>query len=90
VAVQQGPAAARTLHALITGEIPQAFRYRRKGEVVWLGRTGALAEAFGLHFTGLPAWLLSRTVHLARVPDWGDRVAIALQWAKALIASERR
>jgi len=90
VAVQQGPSAARTLRALITGEIPQPFRYRRKGEIVWLGRTGALAEAFGLHFTGLPAWLLSRTVHLARVPDWGDRVAIALQWVKSMLASERR
>lgn len=90
VAVQQGPAAARTLRALILEETPQAFRYKRKGEVVWLGRTGALAEAFGLHFTGFPAWLLSRTVHLARVPDWGDRVAIALQWVKALLASERR
>jgi len=90
VAVQQGPAAARTLRALIAGEVPQAFRYRRKGEVVWLGRTGALAEAFGLHLTGLPAWLLSRTVHLARIPDWGDRVAVALQWVKALLAAERR
>lgn len=90
VAVQQGPAAARTLAALIVGKDPPAFHYRRKGEVVGLGRMGALAEAFGIRLAGLPAWLFSRTVHLARVPDWGDRVAIALQWVKALLESERR
>jgi len=82
VAVQQAPAAARTLAALITGGDPHPFRYRRKGEVVGLGRTGALVEAFGLKLVGLPAWLVGRVIHLSRLPDWGDRVAVAWEWAR--------
>lgn len=84
VAVQQGPAAARTLRALIAGAPPAPFRYKRKGEVVGLGRAGAMAEAFGFRLMGYPAWLLARTIHLARLPEWGDRMAVAWEWAKEL------
>lgn len=90
VGVQQAPAAARTLSALIAGTEPPPFRYKRKGEVVGLGRTGALVEAFGVRFMGLPAWLIGRTIHLARVPDWGDRVSVAWQWAKEVLATPTR
>jgi NADH dehydrogenase FAD-containing subunit len=50
---------------------------------------GALAEAFGFQFMGLPAWLIARTLHLARLPDWGDRVAVAWEWAKQALAARR-
>lgn len=85
VAVQQAPAAANVLAALLAGRDPEPFRYRRKGEVLGLGRLGAVVEAFGFKFVGLPAWLVSRAVHLARLPDWGDRVAVAWAWAKDLV-----
>ncbi|MGQ0568332.1 MAG: NAD(P)/FAD-dependent oxidoreductase [Armatimonadota bacterium] len=82
VAMQQAPAVARTLAALIEGRQPKPFRFTRKGEIVGLGRTGALAEVYGLQLAGLPAWLLWRAVHLTRIPYWGDRVAVAWEWAK--------
>ncbi|HLE78192.1 MAG TPA: NAD(P)/FAD-dependent oxidoreductase [bacterium] len=85
VAVQQAPAAVRTLAALIEGRVPQPFRYKRQGEVVGLGRTGALVEAFGVKMVGLPAWLVGRIIHLSRLPDWGDRVAVAWEWARDLL-----
>lgn len=85
VAVQQAPAAAQVLAALVAGRDPEPFRYRRKGEVLGLGRLGAVAEAFGFKFVGLPAWLVSRAAHLARLPDWGDRVAVAWAWAKDVV-----
>jgi NADH dehydrogenase FAD-containing subunit len=43
---------------------------------------GAVAEAFGVRLAGLPAWLVVSLVHLARLPDWGDRAAVAWAWAK--------
>lgn len=89
VAVQQAPAAARVLYALIAGQEPKHFRYKRKGEVVGLGRMGALAEVFGFKLMGLPAWLIARTIHLARLPDWGDRISVAWEWAKDALALGR-
>lgn len=89
VAVQQAAAAARALRALVEGRPPRPFRYRRKGEILGLGRMGAVAEAFGVRLVGLPAWLLARLVHLARLPDWGDRAAVAWEWAKDAVAGPR-
>ncbi|MGH2349814.1 MAG: NAD(P)/FAD-dependent oxidoreductase [bacterium] len=85
VAAQHAPAAARTLGALISGRLPRPFQYKRKGEVVGLGRTGALVEAFGLRLVGMPAWLVGRVIHLSRLPDWGDRVAVAWEWARDVL-----
>jgi NADH dehydrogenase len=82
VAVQQAAAAARALQALVDGQPPRPFRYRRRGELLGLGRMGAVAEAFGVRLAGLPAWLVVSLVHLARLPDWGDRAAVAWAWAK--------
>jgi NADH dehydrogenase len=86
-AVQQAAAAGGVLQALVDGTAPRPFVYRRKGEVLGLGRLGALAEAFGLRFMGLPGWLIARAVHLARLPDWGDRVAVAWESARDLIGA---
>ncbi len=69
------------------GRAPQPFRYRRRGEILGLGRMGAVAEVFGLRLVGLLAWLLERLVHLARLPDWGDRAAVAWAWAKDALSS---
>lgn len=82
VAVQQAPVAAKVLKALIEGREPEAFRYKRLGEVVDLGHSSALTDAFGSRFTGMPGWLLGRTIHLGKLPDWGDRASVAWEWAK--------
>jgi NADH dehydrogenase len=88
-AVQQAPVAARNIAALVKGRDPRPFRYKNKGEVVDIGHTVTLTEAFGVKFTGLPAWLLGRTLHLARLPDWGDRTTVALEWAKQSLGIKR-
>lgn len=90
VAVQQAAAAGKALDALLNDAQPQPFRYRRKGEILGLGRAGAVAEAFGFRLMGYPAWLLARTIHLVRLPDWGDRVAVAWEWAKDALGTADR
>lgn len=85
VAVQQATTAARVLRALVDRTQPEPFSYHRMGEVVSLGRMGAVVEAMGLRFWGFPGWLVARAVHLSRLPDWGDRVAVAWVWAKDLL-----
>jgi NADH dehydrogenase len=82
VAVQQAPVTARNLEALITGLDLVTFKYKNLGEVVEMGPTHTLTEAFGKKFTGVTGWLLGRTIHLARLPDWGDRASVAWEWTK--------
>jgi NADH dehydrogenase len=90
VAVQQAPAAARVLGALIEGREPEPFRFKRLGEVVDVGHSAALTDAFGGHFSGYPGWLLGRTIHLAKLPDWGDRATVAWEWAKQTLGAGAR
>ncbi|GBD30795.1 hypothetical protein HRbin32_01905 [bacterium HR32] len=54
-----------------------------------MGRMGAVAEAFGVRLVGLPAWLVASLVHLVRLPDWGDRAAVAWEWAKDAVGLGR-
>ena len=45
-----------------------------------MGGADGVSEFFGLKLTGLPGWLAARIAHLARLPDWSDRVRIARDW----------
>src|SRR5206468_1072943 len=64
VAVLEAPAAAANVVRLVRGEPTQPYVYKRKGDLVALGRTSAAAEfARPIHFvlSGLPAWTVWRT-----------------------------
>jgi len=39
-----------------------------------------VGEIAGLAFSGLPAWLLWRSVFLAKVIGWKNRIRVALDW----------
>lgn len=75
---------ARTVAANITAEIRNSalvpFRYKHMGEVVTLGGAEGASEFMGLKLRGLPGWLAARMAHLARLPDWSDRVRVAVEW----------
>jgi len=79
-ALQQAKVAAKNIAAGMHGKPMAPFRYRNMGEVVTLGGTEGVSEVFGLRLRGVPGWLAARMAHLARLPDWSDRVRIAAEW----------
>lgn len=79
-ASQQARTAAKNIVAQIAGKPLVPFRYHNMGEVVTLGGTEGISEIFGLRLKGLPGWLAARMAHLARLPDWSDRVRVAAEW----------
>jgi NADH dehydrogenase len=80
VAVQQARCVARNIARELQGEGKQPFVYRHQGDLVSLGAGDGVGETAGLAFSGLPAWLLWRSVHLARLIGWKNRVRVALDW----------
>lgn len=58
-----------------------AFAYLDKGSMATIGRSSAVAAAFGLKFRGFPAWLMWLFVHLLFLVGFRNRVAVILQWA---------
>ncbi len=83
VAVLQAPAAATSLAKLVRGDAPPPYRYRRKGDLVALGRTSAAAEfARPIHvvLSGLPAWTVWRTNYLMQLVGARNRGTLLVEW----------
>jgi NADH dehydrogenase len=83
VAVLEAPAAAANIARLVRGEPPQPYVYRRKGDLVALGRTSAAAEfARPVHFvlSGLPAWTVWRTNYLLQLVGGRNRGTLLVEW----------
>ena len=69
VAIQGGAHAARVIRARVEGKkAPPPFHYLNKGEMAVIGRAAAVANIFGLHVSGLLAWLMWRTIYLMKLP----------------------
>ena len=84
VANQQAPVAAANLLRLLAGSPPQPFTYRRMGELASLGTANAIAELGPVTVSGFLAWWIWRTIYLAKMPRWADRVHIAADWSMDL------
>jgi NADH dehydrogenase len=81
VAIQGGTYAAHTIRARLQGrkDIPP-FHYFDKGDMAVIGRAAAVANVFGLHFWGLPAWLIWLFIHLMYIVEFQSRVIVFIQW----------
>jgi len=81
VAIQGGAYAAKSIRARLRGvtDIPP-FHYLNKGDMAVIGRAAAVANIFGLHVSGLPAWLIWLFVHLIYIVEFQSRVLVFIQW----------
>ena len=81
VAMQGGAYAAKTIRARLEGK-PQTrpFHYFNKGDLAVIGRAAAVANVFGVHLSGLPAWLIWLFVHLMYIVEFQSRVLVFVQW----------
>jgi NADH dehydrogenase len=64
VATRQGPVCAKNIIRAIRGEQQCSFRYKFKGQVVYMGRNLVLAQLGNRVFDGLAASLLRRAYYL--------------------------
>jgi NADH dehydrogenase len=81
VAMQQGAYAASAIIKRLKGprELPP-FHYFDKGDMAVIGRAAAVANIFGFHISGLPAWLLWLFVHLMYLVQFQSRILVFIQW----------
>jgi NADH dehydrogenase len=81
VAMQGGAYAAKVIRARVAGNraLPP-FHYFNKGDMAVIGRAAAVADIFGFHVSGLPAWLIWLFVHLIYIVEFQSRVLVFVQW----------
>jgi NADH dehydrogenase len=81
VAMQGGAYSARAIRKRLDGtQNLKPFRYFDKGNLAVIGRGAAVADIFGLHLWGLPAWLVWLFVHLMYLVQFQSRVVVFIRW----------
>ena len=80
-AIQEGHYAAKVILSRLRGKpVPPPFRYFNKGDMAVIGRAAAVANIFGIHISGLPAWLVWLFIHLMYIVQFQSRVLVFIQW----------
>jgi NADH dehydrogenase len=81
VAMQGGAYAAKVIRARVENKPePPPFCYFDKGDMAVIGRAAAVANIFGLHVSGLLAWLIWLFIHLMYIVEFQSRVMVFIQW----------
>jgi NADH dehydrogenase len=84
-AVRQAAHLAKNISRALRGQSPLPCTIDSPGTLVALGCRTAVARVFGLKLAGFPAWFLWRSVYLLKMPGWGRRLRVALDWALGLL-----
>src|SRR4029079_16329003 len=71
VAMQGGAYAAKAIARKVKGKLkPAPFSYFDKGNLAVIGRAAAVANVFGVHLWGLPAWIVWAFIHLMYIVEF--------------------
>ena len=90
VAMQGGAYAAKVIRARVEKKPePLPFHYFNKGDMAVIGRAAAVANIFGLHLSGLLAWLVWLFIHLIYIVEFQSRVMVFIQWGIQFVTFSR-
>ncbi len=79
-AVRQGRKVADNIIALLRGHELTDYRHKYAGSVAGLGVFRGAAEVYGVKLKGLPAWLMHRAYHVAKMPLLSRKSRIIVDW----------
>jgi NADH dehydrogenase len=80
-AIQEGHYAGKTIKKRLEGKTDiRPFHYFNKGDMAVIGRAAAVANIFGFHVSGFPAWVVWLFIHLMYIVEFQSRVLVFIQW----------
>ena len=85
VAFQQGPHAAQNLIRLLSGKPTRPFKYFNFGSLVSVGEHFAAVHLMGVRLSGFFAWLVWRTLYLAKLVGFSSKIRVMLDWSLDLL-----
>jgi NADH:ubiquinone reductase (H+-translocating) len=89
VAIQGGRYAGKAIVARLAGRTPPPFKYFDKGDMAVIGRAAAVADVFGFHVSGFPAWFLWVFIHLLYIVEFQSRILVMIQWGFLYLSFSR-
>jgi NADH dehydrogenase len=90
-AMQEGRYVGKEIKARLAGDpAPPPFTYFDKGSMATIGHRVAVADAFGMKFTGTIGYTMWGFIHVLYLIGWGNRLGTIYTWARALTFSNNR
>jgi NADH dehydrogenase len=86
-ALRESLRCAKNIVAAIRGTRKKAFAFTTLGQLASIGHRTGVAKIMGLHFSGLLAWWLWRSIYLAKLPRLEKKLRVALRWSLDLLFS---
>lgn len=86
-AVAQAMQLADNLARAASGRPTRPFRHVSRGMMATTGHMKGVAQVFGVRLWGLPAWLLWRAYYLMRMPTFGRKLRIWIEWSWSMFFS---
>ena len=85
-AIQEGRYVGKVIRARLDGDgnVPP-FKYFDKGSMATIGYQAAVADAFGIQFTGSVGYLMWAFIHVLYLIGWGNRLSTLLVWLRSLV-----
>lgn len=85
-ATKQAKCVAKNIEAIMKGKNLRPFIFRNSGYLVSLGKWNALAEIYGIFFSGHFAWWLWRTIYLLKLISKSKKLKVAVDWTLQLFS----
>jgi len=89
VAIQQGRAVAKNIGRELKHQPREPFHYKDLGSLATIGRAAAVADIFGIHLSGLIAWLVWLFIHILWLIGFRNRVLVMVNWTWSYFAWQR-
>jgi NADH dehydrogenase len=90
-AIQEGAYVGRLIRSRLAGQADgKPFAYRDKGSMATIGHLSAVADSYGMKFTGVIGYTMWGFVHVLYLIGWGNRASAVLHWARALTFTKNR
>ncbi|TLD68191.1 CBS domain-containing protein [Phragmitibacter flavus] len=79
-AYRQGQTLGDNLIATFENKPLKPFTFQGLGELASIGHRMAVAEIFGMRFSGLIAWFMWRTIYLMKLPGLDRKLRVMSEW----------
>lgn len=83
-AMRQGALLGKNIVKVMHTKEPEPFTFKGLGELASLGHRSAVANVFGMNFSGILAWFFWRTVYLAKLPGLDRKLRVMTEWTLEL------
>lgn len=76
---------AKNILAKIKDSPTRPFAYKPAGMLASIGHNNAVAEVYGMRFSGLIAFMMWRGIYLLKVPTLARKIRLFLEWSWAMV-----